>query len=127
MIAALASCSSSTTTTPLPATLPPTVCAATAGDGTRTVRISVDDSNDSSGGLFAQVPATLTAGIVRLAVSAASGNAEAATLTVAAAGREVATIRGVAPGAACAIDVELTAGHYVVQGNGRSIAFDVAG
>ena len=121
------SCTSGTSTTPLPATLPPTACATNAGDAARTVKVTVDDTQGSSGGLFAQRPPELTHGTVRLSVSTAAGNLEPSTISVTRDGDVVATVRGVAPGAECAIDIDLSAGHYVVHDVARTIAFDVVG
>lgn len=122
----LAACSSSKATTPLPTTVPPTVCATTAGEAARIVKVTVDDANGKSGGLFSQAPPGLVAGTVRIEVTTDSGNVQPSDVLLAREGTTVASVLGVPPGSVCAIDVTLSAGHYEVHETGRTIAFDVA-
>ncbi|MBI4934708.1 MAG: hypothetical protein HY828_12565 [Actinobacteria bacterium] len=109
----------------LATTLPPTECVAGEFDAGRTVVITVDDVVGGFGGLGSRTPSDLAAGMVRVSVEADAENREPVSVAVTRDGVEVATVRGVAAGSVCAIDIELAAGHYVVVEGDRDVEFDV--
>lgn len=112
-------------TAQLATTLPPTECATGEFEEGRTVVVTVDDVVGGFGGLGSRTPSDLAAGLVRVSVEADAENREPVSVVVTLDGAEVAAVRGVAPGSVCAIDVELTAGHYVVVEGDRDVEFDV--
>lgn len=118
-------CSDDGGTAQLGTTLPPTECATSTFDGSRTVVITVDDVVGGFGGLGVRSPSGLEQGIVRLSVEADPENREPITVTVSVGPQEVTAIRGVAPGATCAVDVELAAGNYVVREGERDVEFAI--
>jgi hypothetical protein len=118
-------CSDDGSTAQLATTLPPTECATGEFDESRTVVVTVDDVVGGFGGLGSRSPSTLAAGLLRLSVQADAKNREPVSVAVTRDGAEVATVRGVAAGAVCAIELELSAGHYVVVEGDRDVEFDV--
>jgi hypothetical protein len=118
-------CSDDLRTAQLATTLPPSECAAGEFDDARTVVITVDDMVDGFGGLGSRAPSDLAAGMVRVSVEADAENRQPMSVVITRDGAEVATVRGVTAGAVCAIDLELTAGHYVVAEGERDVEFDV--
>jgi hypothetical protein len=120
-----AACSDGGGTAQLATTLPPTECATGDFDEGRTVVVTVDDVVNGFGGLGSRAPSDLAAGVVRVSVEADAENREPVSIAITRDSAEVATIRGVAAGSVCAIDVELAAGHYVVVEGDRDVEFDV--
>ncbi len=121
----VSACSDDGGTAQLASTLPPTECASGSFDEGRTVVITVDDVVNGFGGLGSRTPSDLPAGLVRLSVEADAENRASVSVVVTRDGTEVATVRGVAPGSVCAVDVNLAAGHYVVVEGDRDVEFDV--
>jgi hypothetical protein len=113
------------------ADVPATTCATSAADEGRTVTIKVDDLVGGFGGIGSRTPSGLSAGTIRVAIEADAENAgpvDAVLHADSADGAAITTIRGVAAGTTCGVDVDLQAGHYVVTSSlnpGSNAKFDI--
>jgi hypothetical protein len=114
-------CSSADKASPAPSSeavsVSTTACAPAAADNASTVKIRIRYESDSTGSFGTQKPSSILSGAVHFLLdmhpsSTKHGDAQVHRDT--ADGAVVAEIHGVQPGQLCAIDSQLTAGHYVV-------------
>jgi hypothetical protein len=114
---------SGTGTAQLPTTLPPTTCITPSASAVPTLKVRV---SDGSGGLSANSSRPLVAGAARIDITADGTNAAPVTVTFVHGSAELATVRGVAPGGTCSIDVKFVSGDYTITQADRTLPFHVA-
>ncbi len=86
------------------------------------MHVTLDDVVGGFGRFGTRSSDGLTAGVVRVELEADAQNAGPASIRILKAGAEVATIAGVAAGATCGIDLDVTAGTYQVLGGADQTA-----
>ena len=123
---ALAACSDDETSTPTTAALPATVCVTTPVPEGRLIHVTLDDVVGGFGSLGSRASSGLTPGVVRVELEADAENAGLASVRIIKDGAEVSTIAGVAAGATCGIDLNVTVGTYQIFGDAdQDVAFEV--
>lgn len=122
----VAACSDDKKAAPPTTAVPPTVCVTTPGPEDRLVHVTVDDVVSGFGSMGSRANSGLTPGVVRVELEADVENAGPTSVRIMKAGAEVATIRGVAAGETCGIDLEVGVGTYQILGDAdQDVEFEV--